>query len=271
MGFDRSVIFEGETTAVEPQPNTGRIAVVAMPRFAAGTLAHGRLELPELDALRIDDVVQIVHDFKGPLSTIALEAWLLDDKLGAAADGEVRRVVARINHNLAFLDRMVQDLLDSCAMDEGHFAIRRRPTELRGLLADAIERVVASRDRSRVVLEATGQVTLAIDDLRIERVVANLVANALKYGSLGTGVVVRLEADGVRVRVSVIDSGPGLSEAEMGYVFDRYRRTPSAQTIEGSGLGLYASKRIIEAHGGTLTVESVSGVGSRFYFELPAG
>ena len=73
------------------------------------------------------------------------------------------------------------------------------------------------------------------------------------------------------MRVSVIDSGPGLSEAEMGYVFDRYRRTPSAQAFEGSGLGLYASKRIIEAHAGRLIVESVRGVGSRFYFELPTG
>ena len=186
MDPDRSVSFDAETTVADPQPNTGRVAVVAMPRFAAGTLANSRVELPELGALQIDDVAQLVHDFKGPLSTIALEAWLLDDKLGAAADGEVRRAVARINHNLAFLDRMVNDLLDGCAADEGQLAIRRRATELRGLLADAIERVVTTRDRSRVVLEAAGPLTLAIDDLRIERVVANLVSNALKYGSLGT-------------------------------------------------------------------------------------
>lgn len=164
---------------------------------------------------------------------------------------------------------MVQDLLDSCAIDGGHFTLHRRAADLRTLLEQAIERVAAGPDEHRVFLEASHPVTLSIDDLRIERVMANLISNALKYGSRGTAVVIRLESKPGRVRISVIDGGPGLTEDEMSYVFDEYRRAPSARAIEGSGLGLYASKRIIEAHGGRIAVESTRGVGSRFYFELP--
>jgi signal transduction histidine kinase len=112
---------------------------------------------------------------------------------------------------------------------------------------------------------------MAIDDLRIQRVVTNLLGNALKFAPRHTHVVVRLEAcvDG-GARISVIDAGPGMAAAETAYVFERYRRTKSASHFEGSGLGLFVAKQIVEAHGGMIGVDSVPGTGSRFYFELPA-
>ena len=220
--------------------------------------------------LREEDVAQIVHDLKNPLSTIVLEARLLDGALAHGRRSDARDGLARITRNVEFLDRMVQDLLDLCSFDAGHLELHPRPTELRRLLAQIIDRVVPTRDRDRVALQVGEPVTATIDDLRIERVVANLLENALKYAPRITDVVVRLTAVDGAARVSVTDAGPGLTPEETGYVFDKFRRASTAGAREGSGLGLYVSKKIVEAHGGRIGVISVRGAGSQFFFELPA-
>ena len=212
------------------------------------------------------EVVHIVHDLKNPLATIALEMCILEDKLGQS---ELRPAVTRVTQNVAFLDRMVHDLLDASAIDADSFQIHRLDAELRALLERVLERTTATRDRSRVYLDAPRAVPILIDDLRIERVVANLLQNAFKYSPSSSAVVVRLETRKAVARVSVTDTGPGITPSETPYIFDKYRRASSAIGHDGNGLGLYVSKRIVEAHGGTIGVESVPGVGSCFFFELP--
>jgi signal transduction histidine kinase len=219
--------------------------------------------------LREEDVAQIVHDLKNPLSTIAVEVRLLDDKLAHGHPPGTRDALARIIRNVEFLDRMVQDLLDLCAFDAGRLELHRRPTELRMLLEQIIDRVIPTRDRGRVSLHAAEPLTASIDDLRIERVVANLLQNALKYAPKITGIVVELAAVNDAIRVSVTDAGPGMTPAETSYVFDKFRRASTAGSREGSGLGLYISRKIVEAHGGRIDVTSLRGGGSQFFFELP--
>ena len=246
------------------------VEALLCPHGEAATVAVLRAVESSEAGLRQDEVAQIVHDLKNPLSTIALEACLLDYKISSGESADAREAVARITHNVEFLDRMVQDLLDLCSLDAGRLELSRRPTELRTLLEQVIDRVVPSRDRARVFLHAAEPVTTSIDDLRIERVVANLVQNALKYAPKFTGVVVGLTTANDAIRVSVSDAGPGLTPADVGYVFDKFRRGTTAGGHEGSGLGLYVSKKIVEAHGGRIDVTSVRGAGSQFFFELPA-
>ena len=252
------------------------------PRFAIGTRESVRLSIADVDeappnpvhgaaqaGLREADVAEIVHDIKNPLSTIALEMCLLGERVTAEGYADLRAAVDRVTHNVEFIDRMVQDLLDSCALAAGELVLQYRPTELRVLIEQVIDRVVPSRDRGRVVLAAPAPLTLSIDDLRIERVLANLVQNALKYAPRASGIVIRLDVLPRFARISVIDAGPGMTADEAAYIFDKYRRTSRARTREGSGLGLYISKQIIEAHGGHIGVDTVNGFGSRFFFELP--
>jgi signal transduction histidine kinase len=228
-----------------------------------------RAQRSEDPGLREEDVAQIVHDLKSPLTTIALEAELLEHKLATGDHSDVKHSMTRITRNAWFLERMVQDLLDLCSLEAGQLELHPAPTELRTLLEDVIERVTTTRDRKRVFLRAEAPITLAIDDLRIERVIANFLQNAVKYAPDHTGIIVRLEHCGSCVCVSVIDAGPGLAPGDQERVFDKYTRTESARHREGTGLGLYVSKRIVEAHGGRIGVESVQGAGSRFFFELP--
>jgi signal transduction histidine kinase len=216
-----------------------------------------------------DQLAQVVHDLTNPLHTIALETRLLENNLAGGDDAAIRSTAARISRNVFFLERLVRDLLDSCSADAERFEIRRAPTELRALILRVVDRVVSTRDCGRVWLDGASPVTLSIDELRIERVVANLLQNALTYTPRPGLVGIRLEVGDRHARVSVIDTGPGLTVAETAYVFDKYRRAASGAAHEGSGLGLYISKQIVEAHGGTIGVSSAEGAGSCFSFELP--
>ncbi|HET9991584.1 MAG TPA: HAMP domain-containing sensor histidine kinase [Kofleriaceae bacterium] len=242
------------------------------PRFASGTCEIAKLatplEPPQRD-LPHEEVARIVHDFKGPLGTIGLEVELLGENVASGVAVEGKPIIDRIMRNIAFLDRMVMDLLDLCTLEAGRFELRRVPTELRALLEQVIERVVPTRDRKRVVLDARESVIVDIDDLRIERVVANFLHNALKYAPPGTGIIVKLDREPGMTRVSVIDAGHGLTRLELGNIFDEYHRGAPAMSRNSTGLGLFLSKQIIEAHGATIGVDSIRGEGTRFYFELP--
>ena len=266
----RFVSTNGGASVHHRNGGTIPVDVLLCPHDEGSTVAVLRAVETTAAGLREEDVAQIVHDLKSPLSTIALETCLLDDRLPRGERSEMRDSLARIAHNVEFLDRMVPDLLDLCSLDAGRLQLQREPTELRTLLEQTIDRVVPTRDRARVMFQAPEPLMTSIDGLRIERVVANLLQNALKYAPKSTGVVVGLTAVNDAIRVSVTDVGPGMTPAETGYIFDRFRRASTAGATEGSGLGLYVSKKIIEAHGGRIDVTSVRGAGSQFFFELPA-
>lgn len=216
-----------------------------------------------------EDVAQIVHDIKNPLTTIALEVQLLDGRFVEIEPEMLKRAVARIARNLEFVDHLVQDLLDVCAIDADRFAIQRARVGLRALTEQLLERVIATRDHDRVRLEAPAEVAVNADATRIERVIGNFIQNALKYTPETSNIVVSLAVQRDRVRLSVIDDGPGVNDEDRELIFEKYRRANNAGTIDGCGLGLYVAKRIIEAHGGRVGVESVHGAGACFFFELP--
>ena len=230
--------------------------------FATTRDISGHHDLPHAE------VARIVHDFKTPLATILLETELLEHKLTRAEIGDARRAIDRIARNTEYLGRMAMDLLDLCNFEGGHFELRRESTDVRALLRHVIERVVSTRDTDRVVLEVGSSATVLLDDLRIERVIANLLENALKYAPKDSRIAVRLVVSALSTEISVCDAGRTLSDDEMTSVFDEYKRGSQVKGQEGSGLGLYVSKRIVEAHGGTISVER-AGDGTRFFFTLP--
>ena len=236
------------------------------PRIALGTLEL--VPLVRSEAVHRDlshaEVAQIVHDLKGPLATIDLELEMLADGGVATAS------IDRITRNVAFLDRMVMDLLDRCTLDAGRLVLRRIPTDVRASLECVIDRIVPTRDRGRVFLFARARTIVDIDDLRIERVVANLLDNALRYAPASSEIVIALERNARSIRISVSDAGHGIAAADLASVFDEYSPRSPSSSRKGTGIGLFLSKQIIEAHGGTIGVESSPGAGTRFYFDLPA-
>jgi signal transduction histidine kinase len=238
-------------------------------RFARGTQRLRRLDCEGRDPID-EEIAQMVHDIRNPLSTMALESRVLQERITAVPPSEMQRALARFEQNLMFVDRMLQDLVDMRSIDAGVLDVCCEHTELTPFIARVIERTVPARDHGRVFLEADIAVTAPIDQRKMDRVIANLLANALKFGPPESGIVVRIEGDHRTAMVSVIDCGAGVSDEEARFIFDKYRRTARARDKPGSGLGLYISKKIVEAHGGQIGVQCTPGKGCRFYFALPS-
>ncbi|MBA3392776.1 MAG: HAMP domain-containing histidine kinase [Deltaproteobacteria bacterium] len=209
----------------------------------------------------------IAHDVRTPLSIIMLEAELLEQNPMLAELSAVRRSLERIVQNASYVNRLVGDILDLASVDAGTLQLRLQELDLGQLVASTIERAVSSVDRNRVVVQIKEPATVNADANRLERVLANFVSNALKYST--TPVTIVLDRVQQRARVSVADRGAGLTPEQARNVFDRYRRMPGAERHDGHGLGLFISRRIVDAHRGRIGVISSPGQGSRFFFELP--
>jgi len=214
-----------------------------------------------------EHVTLIAHDVRTPLAIISLEAELLAERVGGAPG--VTQSVDRILHNVAYIDRLVGDLLDFAAVETGHLELRTERLDLARLVVETLDRAVPATERARVRVQVRQRAYVLGDASRLERVVANLMSNAFKYSHLTSPVTVTLEIVQQRARVCVTDHGIGMTPEQARTVFDRGRRTEGARSREGYGLGLYISRKIITAHLGRIGVASAPGKGSRFFFELP--
>jgi PAS domain S-box-containing protein len=222
-----------------------------------------------LEQFRDEYLEFISHDLKNPLSVIALQARVLARQLSRRALPEEVHGVEVIAESAAFIDRLVRELLEMAYVESEHLEVHTEAVALGPLLHAVLERTVSSVDRYRVRLQVDGSLTALVEPRRLERVVANFLQNALKYSPAGSPILLRLEKVDGTARVSVVDQGPGLSEEDTSFVFEKYRRTLGAQRKEGLGLGLYICRRIVEAHGGRIGVKSRPGHGASFYFTLP--
>jgi signal transduction histidine kinase len=155
-------------------------------------------------------------------------------------------------------------------LERDEFAVRHRPVPVERLLADAaaFARTLAE-DYPLTIARTTDERVLA-DPERIGQVLRNLLGNAAKYSPPGTPITLRAERRRGRVRIEVEDKGPGIHPADLPLIFEKFGRGvgDSANHIPGVGLGLYLSRRIVQAHGAELTVVSTPGAGSTFGFEL---
>lgn len=227
-----------------------------------GDLRH--LEEAQGDYLRI-----ISHDLRQPLTVIAAQAQLVER--AAERPERVRRGAQAIYATVWRMNAMIQDLVDAAHFESGHLRLRVREIDLLAYLHDLLERLESAMETERiVVLPAPTPPRILADPDRLERILVNLLSNALKYSEPGSRVTIAARCDGKRVVISISDRGRGIDPEELPCLFGRYYRSPAVRDhAEGLGLGLYITKALVEAHGGRIWVESVKGVGSTFHFTLP--
>jgi signal transduction histidine kinase len=217
-----------------------------------------------------EDLLHVVsHDLRAPLAAVVGQAQILrrrtpDDAWVTARADAILRAAGR-------MDSMVEDLVDAARFESGHLRLALERIDLEAYLGELLARMGASLEveRVRVSVPGSGAITVQVDPRRLERVLLNLLSNALKYSPEG---MVRLEArrrDGW-VHISVIDEGPGIAAEDVRNLFSRYYRGRQAPSRDGVGLGLYGARLLVEAHGGRIAVESTPGTGSTFRIELPA-
>ncbi len=227
-------------------------------------------ERKALERLREDYIALVSHDLRSPLSAIRLRADALRRSL--AGDGLERELqdAEAIADAGARVAAMLDELVEVTRLESRGIELHCRRLDLRELVARLLDRALEPAELRRIELRGGSAHVLAeVDGPRIERVVMNLVGNALKYATPGTPITVTVAAEGGRASVAVSDAGPGLAAADAARVFDKYHRTRSArQRADGLGLGLYICRLVVEAHGGEIEVDSAPGRGSTFRFTL---
>ncbi|MCP3141691.1 sensor histidine kinase [Pyxidicoccus xibeiensis] len=227
----------------------------------------------EAAAREREEVLAIVsHDLKNPLATVRLGAAVLQQKLGRLAGGEalVGRVAAMDRAALHMLG-LITNLLDAARLDAGQpLAVMPRPEPVGEVVGEALALIEPQFTRKNLRLEQRLEPGLMAqcDRERILQVLANLLGNALKFTPAGGTVTVETAGGTEEVRVAVRDTGPGIPPDEQPRVFQRHWQS-RATMRQGSGLGLYIARGLVEAHGGQLWVESTTGAGSTFTFTLP--
>jgi signal transduction histidine kinase len=249
-------------------------------RFLLEQLSHARAR-EEADRLKDEFLASISHDLRNPLTAVAAIAQLLDRRLDRGATIEPERLRASlgsIKSSASQMTNLVDQLLDYARLQLD------RPLDLNRQLTDLVElvqNVVASHetvsDRHQITLDVVEASLVGLwDRNRLERVLQNLVGNAIKYSPLGGEVNVKLwrELDGTSpwAVVAVRDSGVGIPAAELPHLFEQfYRATNVSGRIAGTGIGLANARRVVEQHAGRIEVESEEGRGSTFTVRLPLG
>ena len=222
--------------------------------------------------MRQDLVAIVSHDLRNPLSAITTSVTLLERALPADGATRARKYVETIARSTERMGRLISDLLDVASIDAGRLSVEPETRDVATLVSSAIEMLqpVAAGKSIRLDAEPLAQpFAVQADEERILQVLSNLLGNAVKFTREGGAICVRAEPVDSFVRVSVSDTGPGISMEQMPHLFDRYWQAKKDGRL-GIGLGLSIAKGIVEAHGGRIWAESTLGKGTTFHFTLPA-
>lgn len=260
----RSVPVEITVTSIDA---TGLVGV-----FLRDISARLLLE-QETDRMRDELIANISHELQTPLTSIngylELLSELGDDELGP----EARRLVEIVQRNAKRELRLVDDLLTVTFIDENLARMAAEPVDLTRTARAVVEerQPFAHGAGLSLTLEADGPATVRGDAQHLARLVRNLVTNSCKFSPPGGEVRVVVSSDEPSVRLTVADTGIGVSEAESERIFERMYRAPGAidRQVEGAGLGLPIVKAIVEAHSGSITLDSTPGVGTTVRVTLP--
>ncbi|MCL5109371.1 MAG: PAS domain-containing sensor histidine kinase [Chloroflexi bacterium] len=228
--------------------------------------------LHELEQAKEDYVRAISHDLRAPVTIVLGQAQSLERVLGKRpSSARTQTSLGAIITSARRMQTMIQDLVDSARLESGQLRIRPAALDLRSFCRQLIDRLAGVLDTERISLQLPERpLPVLADPDGLERILINLLSNALKYSAAGSEVALVVNPGPEGVVAAVVDRGPGIPAEQLGRLFQRYYRAAAARDRrEGLGLGLYITKALVEAHGGRIWVESEVGKGSRFCFTLP--
>jgi PAS domain S-box-containing protein len=226
--------------------------------------------IQRLQSQREDLLRAVSHDLRNPLQITLLQAERLQRLLAGTALEKERVAAERIAQASKNMGVMIRDLVEAARMENGRLALQLAPVRLGALLERLLAHSAGALDVARVSLDVPADLPAVLADVaRLERVLVNLVGNALKYSPEGTPVRVTAGAADGKLVVSVADRGVGIAAEDLPRVFERFYRGQRTAKADGLGLGLYIVQLLVDAHGGRVWAESTPGEGSTFSFTLP--
>lgn len=259
-GFERNIRYSGA-----PVCNAAGVPFMAMLTVCDTT------EQKAADRWRQDYISMISHDLRSPLTVIIGQAGILRSKLAKEGRSELVESIEAINIAGKRMDRMIKELVESARLESGVLKLDMRPISPADIMSGVLQKAIAPEQVDRIRLSLDEALPSIVGDAeQLERVLTNLISNALKYSPDGCPVEVSVSSGEEHILFAVKDQGPGIRPHDLPHIFDRFYRAKDRQPSDGMGMGLYISKLIAQAHSGRIWVESEPGKGCTFYFTLPA-
>jgi two-component system sensor histidine kinase VicK len=227
----------------------------------------------QADEARVDFLSMVTHDIKGPLTVILGYTELLSDPDDPPSPTILADTLGRVRESGEQIHALVSNFVEFSRIEAGRHMLDRRPIDLVEVLSRLVQHHEprARRKGIEVTFDEAPLPEVEGDRPQIERVVVNLLGNAIKYTPRGGRIRVHARREDDAVAISVEDTGPGIAPDDAEMIFEKYRRAPAAHRVDGVGLGLFIARSIARAHGGDVRLTSVPGQGSTFTLVLPLG
>jgi len=217
---------------------------------------------------RLQFVAMVVHDLKNPILAIDMATRVLGPS--HATEEERRSYLDAIRQEVKRLRGTIRDLTDDIQVVNGRFSIRKTEMDLGMLVRQFVQAQRNTFATHEILVETDEDCTVQADADRINRVLMNLVSNAVKYSPRGTRVTLRVYKSDSQATLAISDQGPGIAKEDLQVLFQPFGRGRSAHTLaEGTGIGLYVVKQMVEAHDGRIEVHNEPGRGATFEIRLP--
>lgn len=230
-------------------------------------------ELRRVNQLKNTFLGVAAHDLRGPLANIHLASQFMLDEGDSLAREEHEQLLHDISKQSQYMTNLIAELLDIAQIEAGKLELNKAALDAANFLAEAVRRHanIAEAKGTEILLKDVAGGTVLADPFRLQQVIDNLISNAVKFSPPGSTVEVSSRQTGAGWQVSVLDEGPGVREADRERLFQEFARLSARPTggESSTGLGLAISRRIVEAHGGQIGVDSEPGHGADFWFILP--
>ena len=261
--------FRVEASLLQETSNPAEAILVMAHHITSSKSLEAPFLVTRAEAQERDSFISLVaHELRTPLTVISGHVQMLER--GTLDEVKQAETLRKLREQTKRLQRLIDDLLDVSRIAAGRFEITPELTDLEALARSRIEEYQATTQRHTLILDAPSEPPVGRwDRQRLSQVLGHLLSNAIKYSPQGE-IRVGIQCQEAGVQVTVQDQGAGMTEAEIGQLFQLYSRLERTRKIVGNGLGLYLSKGYIEAHGGRIWATSPGpDQGSTFYFTLP--
>lgn len=263
------VVFMGTLKDHEFSGEEKQLLGAMATRATAAIIRHSTHEVLQKAVRSRDEMLAVIaHDLRNPVSVIAMAAQALMKRV---PDISTRRPVERIVRAARRADRLIQDLLEVNAIEEGRFAIDARRLDITDVILAALESQQSLAASSSIIIAPDIMPDLPPargDEVRLLEVLENLIGNAIKFTPAGGTVTVGAARQADVIEICVRDTGEGISPEQIPHLFDRFWQATKTDR-RGTGLGLTICKAIVEAHGGRTRAESTQGMGTNISFTVP--
>lgn len=238
------------------------------------TVIQDITHLKELDKMKSEFIAMVAHELRAPIAAVEQQLTVILNKIAGEVTEKQEQLLSRAKERTKGLLAMINDLLDLSKIESGRMVQYKEPLTLQEIIQKVVDLMRVEADNKNIDLQflpPTGNPVIHADRGSMEGIFTNLISNAIKYTPEGGKVRVTLEDTGDFAKTMVSDTGVGIKKEDLGRIFDKFYRVKTTETrqIVGTGLGLSIVKSIVEAHLGSISVQSNVGKGSSFTVLLP--